>query len=51
MDALSANEAKTHFGLTPDAQSDLIEIRRFTLQQWGPAQSLKYISELRKNGR
>lgn len=36
------------FRLTPDAQSDLIEIRLFTLQQWGPAQSRKYVSELRK---
>ena len=36
------------YRLTPDAQSDLIEIRRFTLQQWGAAQSQKYLSELRK---
>ena len=36
------------YRLTPDAQFDLIEIRRFTLQQWGPTQSLKYLSELRK---
>ena len=36
------------YRLTPDAQSDLIEIRRFTLQQWGQAQSQKYLSELRK---
>ncbi|MBR9912370.1 MAG: type II toxin-antitoxin system RelE/ParE family toxin [Gammaproteobacteria bacterium] len=35
------------YGLTPDAQADLIEIRRFTLKQWGPAQSVKYLSELR----
>lgn len=34
--------------LTPDAQSDLIEIRRFTVHQWGTAQSKKYLSELRK---
>jgi toxin ParE1/3/4 len=39
---------KTAYRSTPDARSDLIEIRRFTLQQWGPAQSLKYLSELRK---
>ena len=36
------------YRLTPDAQSDLIEIHRFTLQQWGQAQSQKYLSELRK---
>jgi len=36
------------FRLTPDAQSDLIEIRQYTLQQWGTAQSQKYLSELRK---
>ena len=34
--------------LTPDAQSDLIEIRRFTVQQWGRAQSQDYLSELRQ---
>jgi toxin ParE1/3/4 len=34
--------------LTPDAQSDLIEIRRFTIKQWGAAQSKKYTSELRQ---
>lgn len=38
----------TTYRLTPDAQSDLIEIRRFTVQQWGPTQSQKYLSELRK---
>lgn len=38
----------TTYRLTPDAQSDLIEIRRYTVQQWGPAQSEKYISELRE---
>lgn len=36
------------YRLTPDAQSDLIEIRRYTVQQWGTAQSQKYLSELRK---
>jgi toxin ParE1/3/4 len=36
------------YRLTPDAQSDLIEIRRYTVQQWGPAQSQKYLSDLRK---
>lgn len=37
-----------NFRLTPDAQSDLIDIRRFTVEQWGKAQSQKYLSELRK---
>ena len=36
-----------NYRLTPDAQTDLIEIRRFTVQQWGEAQSRKYLSELR----
>lgn len=34
--------------LTPDAQSDLIEIRRFTVNHRGHAQSRKYLSELRQ---
>ncbi len=38
----------TGYRLTHDAQSDLIEIRRFTVQQWGTAQSRIYFSELRK---
>jgi len=38
----------THFRLTPDAKSDLIEIRRFTTQQWGIVQSQKYLFELRQ---
>lgn len=41
----------TVYRLTPDAQSDLIEIRRFTIKQWGPVQSQKYLSELRKTVR
>jgi toxin ParE1/3/4 len=36
------------YRLTPDAQNDLIEIRRFTVKQWGTAQSQKYILELRQ---
>ena len=36
------------YRLTSDAQSDLIEIRRFTLAQWGSGQSTKYLSELRQ---
>ncbi len=38
----------TGYRLTRDAQSDLIDIRRYTLQKWGTAQSRKYLSELRK---
>ncbi len=36
------------YRLTSDAQSDLIEIRRYTVKQWGAAQSQKYLSELRQ---
>jgi len=36
------------YHLTPDAQSDLAGIRRFTLQQWNASQSKKYLSELRE---
>ena len=36
------------YRLTPDAQSDLIEIRRYTFKQWGRSQSQKYLSELRQ---
>ena len=37
-----------NYRLTPDAQSDLIEIHRYTLVQWGSVQSKKYLSELRQ---
>lgn len=37
-----------NYRLTPAAQSDLIEIRNYSLQHWGLAQSRKYLSELRK---
>ena len=36
------------YRLTPDAQSDLIEIRRFTVEQWGGEQSKKHLSDLRQ---
>jgi toxin ParE1/3/4 len=36
------------YRLTPDAQTDLIEIRRFAVKQWGTAQSQKYLLELRQ---
>jgi toxin ParE1/3/4 len=34
--------------LTPDAQSDILEIRRFTVSQWGAAQAQRYLTELRR---
>lgn len=37
---------KTTYRLAPEAQSDLIKIRQYTLQQWGMAQSRKYLSGL-----
>ena len=37
-----------NYNLTPGAQTDLIEIRRYTIEQWGVSQSKKYTSELRK---
>ncbi len=36
------------YRLTPDAQSDLVEIRRYTLKQWGSLQSQEYLSALRQ---
>ncbi|WP_247146749.1 type II toxin-antitoxin system RelE/ParE family toxin [Escherichia coli] len=41
------NSAVTYH-LTPDAQSDLIGIHRFTLAQWGTTQSKTYLSGLRQ---
>ena len=29
--------------LTPDAQSDLLDIRRFTMGQWGATQAQRYL--------
>ncbi|OCQ54105.1 Toxin ParE1 [Photorhabdus australis subsp. thailandensis] len=40
-----------NYRLTPDAQADLIEIRRFTVQKWGKMQSEKYLSELQQTFR
>ncbi len=37
-----------NFHLTPDAKSDLIKIRHFTIKQWGSTQSKKYLSALHK---
>jgi toxin ParE1/3/4 len=42
------SDGMSNYRLTPDAQSDLIEIRRFTIEQWGRMQSRKYLSELRQ---
>ncbi len=36
------------YRLTSDAQTDLIEIRRFTLIHWGIVQSKEYLSKLRQ---
>lgn len=36
------------YRLTPDAQADLEEIRRFTRQEWGEAQSFNYLQEIQK---
>ncbi|WP_338885769.1 type II toxin-antitoxin system RelE/ParE family toxin [Xenorhabdus sp. TH1] len=41
----------SHYRLTPDTQADLIEIRRFTVQQWGEVQSEKYLSGLQQTFR
>lgn len=43
----TTTEMPTTYRFTPDAQSDLIDIRRFTVQQWGAAQSQIYLSDLR----
>ncbi len=37
-----------NYRLTPDAKSDLIDIHRYTVEQWGKTQSKKYLSELRQ---
>ena len=36
-----------NFRLTPDAKTNLFEILRYTLHQWGATQSERYLSELR----
>jgi toxin ParE1/3/4 len=38
---------KPLYKITSDAQTDLKEIRKYTIQQWGTTQSKKYLSELR----
>ncbi|MFA0317782.1 type II toxin-antitoxin system RelE/ParE family toxin [Vibrio cyclitrophicus] len=39
----------THYKLSSSAQSDLIEIRRYTLERWGQAQWSTYFSELKQS--
>ena len=36
------------FRLAPDAQSDLLDIRRFTASQWGVAQAQRYLADFRR---
>jgi len=36
------------YRLSPDARSDLIEIRKYTLTQWSKEQSEKYVSGIRQ---
>lgn len=36
------------YHITPDAQTDLIGIQQYTVQQWGKLQSQTYLSELRQ---
>jgi toxin ParE1/3/4 len=33
---------------TEESQRDLIQIRQFTLEHWGPKQSIDYLSDLKK---
>ena len=37
------------FHLTPDAQSDLLDIRRFTISQWSATRAQRYLAELRRS--
>jgi len=36
------------YHVTQDAKRDILEIRRYTTEQWGKSQSQKYLSELRQ---
>lgn len=36
------------YKLTPASTADLIDIQRYTLEQWGKAQSVKYLESLHK---
>ncbi|MEZ8990230.1 type II toxin-antitoxin system RelE/ParE family toxin [Vibrio breoganii] len=39
----------THYKLSSAAQSDLIEIRRYTLERWGQTQWTTYFLELKQS--
>ena len=36
------------YKFTPDARTDLLNIRKYTLKTWGKEQSTKYLQELNK---
>lgn len=36
------------YHLTPDAQRDILEIRRYTIEHWGKPQAEKYLSAMRQ---
>ena len=38
----------SHYKFTTQAQQDLIQIRSFTLKNWGPKQSISYLTDLKK---
>lgn len=38
----------TRFRLSSDAQTDLINIRQYTMRNWGSKQSEKYVTELQQ---
>ena len=44
----STIKVMTMYKLTTDAQTDLIQIRQYTLSQWGSKQSELYLSELQQ---
>ena len=39
----------TRYKLSPAAQTDLIDIRRYTLENWGGAQWTNYFGELKQS--
>ena len=38
----------THYSLTSEGQADILDIRRFTVENWGQSQSNKYLAALRQ---
>lgn len=48
MNLLMVNMTKFVYQLTQDAKKDLIDIRRYTLSQWGEVQSQLYLSALKQ---